>query len=447
MTSHTPPFDSPSPEASTQTDPKKAPLMRAVLASMIGNTFEWYDFALFGYFAPIIGDLFFPSDNPTTRLLSVFAAFAVGYVFRPLGGLLFGYIGDKYGRRNALILTIMLMAVPTTIIGILPTYEQWGISASVILVLMRILQGISMGGNYGGAITFTTEQVEEKKRALFGSFASASCLFGILVGSATAAAFNAMYEKEALYAYGWRIPFLIGVVICVVGLYMRRRLSESHTFETAKKEGTLCKNPTREVFSKHRKTLLNVVLVVMLHDLSFYILFVYMTTFFNKVMGLDASASLIINSINLVIVMVSTVVSALLSDRFGKEKVLGLAALFFVFTTIPLMSYMLSTHHYGAIFATQMLFAIAAGTYFGPTAAFIVEAYPTHVRYTAVSLTTNISGPLFGGTAPFVITSLIEYSGNPLVPAFYLTLAASASFLAIRTASKRRAKEKALITK
>lgn len=417
---------------------KKKSLFRAVMASMIGNTFEWYDFALFGYFAPIIGDLFFPSDNPTTRLLSVFAAFAVGYIFRPLGGVFFGYIGDKYGRRNALIATIMLMAIPTTIIGILPTYDSWGVTSTVILVLMRIFQGISMGGNYGGAITFTTEQVEEKKRALYGSFASASCLFGILLGSATAAAFNSGLSHEDLYSYGWRIPFLMGVVICLVGIYMRRNLSESSAFVEAKQDGKLSKNPTKDVFSKHGKTLFCVVLVVMLHDLSFYVLFVYMTTFFNKVMGLDASTSLIINSINLIVVMAATVISARISDIFGKRKVLSVSSLFFVIASIPLMSIIIGTQSYFNIFLVQMLFAIGAGSYFGPTAAFIVESYPTNVRYSAVSITTNISGPLFGGTAPFVITSLIDYTGSNLVPAFYLTIAALVSFVAIKSMGKRK---------
>lgn len=398
---------------------------------MMGNIFEWYDFALFGYFAPIIGSLFFPTSNKTTQLLSAFAAFAIGYVFRPLGGLFFGYIGDRYGRKKALVLTIFLMAFPTTLIGLLPDYNQIGITASIILVVLRILQGISMGGNYGGSITFTTEHAK-KNKGLIGSFATTSCLIGILLGSSTAAFFTHFLSEGDLHSYGWRIPFLLGVSIFFVGFYMRNNLSESSEFTSEEKKGTIHHNPPLEVLRNHKKDLISVVGVVMLHDLSFYILFVYMTTYLSEVVGLAKDMSFIINSLNLIIVSMMTLGGAWLSDKIGRKKVLAISALFFVLATIPLIKLINDTTNIQTVFIAQMLLAIAVGGYFGPIPALMVEAYPISIRFSAVSITTNISGPLFGGTAPMVITYLIDATGSTLIPAFYLTLGALGSLIALK---------------
>eukprot|EP01037_Dinobryon_pediforme_P014726 gene14726-14852_t len=204
---------------------------------MMGNLFEWYDFALFGYFAPIIGKLFFPSFDSMTQLLSAYGAFAAGYLARPLGGLLFGYIGDRYGRKKALVLTILLMAIPTAIIGILPTYNDIGIAASVLLIVLRLLQGISMGGNYSGSITFTTEHSPEKNRGLIGSFAVTSCLTGLLLGSGTAALFSLIFEPIQLETW--------------VGYYMRRTVPESPAYEAAQEAGELINNPVKTLFKDY----------------------------------------------------------------------------------------------------------------------------------------------------------------------------------------------------
>jgi MHS family proline/betaine transporter-like MFS transporter len=410
--------------------PKK--LARTVVTSMMGNLFEWYDFALFGYFAPVIGKLFFPSFDTITQLLSAYGAFAAGYLARPLGGLFFGHIGDRYGRKKALVLTILLMAIPTAIIGILPTYNDIGITASVLLIALRLLQGISMGGNYSGSITFTTEHSPEKNRGLIGSFAVTSCLMGLLLGSGTAALFSVIFDTNQLESWGWRIPFLAGILICLVGYYMRRTVSESPAYEAAQQSGELIKNPVKTLFRDYGMVLFTMILIVMLHDLSFYILFMYMPTHLTEFLSIDKSAAFTINTLNMVFVILFTLGAAWLSDRYGRKKIMGISAILFIIGTIPLIGIVnANATNLVYIFLAQTLLAVGVGGYFGPLPALMTEAYPTKIRNSAISATTNISGPIFGGTAPLVVTFLINLTGSNMVPAFYLTAGAVLSLFAL----------------
>ena len=411
----------------------KKSLFKTVTASLIGNLFEWYDFALFGYFAPIIGKLFFPSDNKAVELIAAFGAFAAGYLIRPIGGIIFGHIGDRMGRKKAMVLSILLMAVPTALIGVLPTYAEIGIWAPILLMTIRMLQGISMGGNYGGSITFTAEHTDPSQRGLIGSFAVTSCLVGILVGSGAAALASYIFSESTLMSWGWRIPFIVGILICFVGFYIRRNIPESPEYIIAQEAGELKKNPIREVFSSHGRTLAKVVMAVMLHDLSFYILLVYMATHLSTQLGLSQGMALAINTASLVVVSIFTVASAWLSDKIGRKAVLGGAAFLFVIGTIPLLNIVNNTQDPWMILGAQMLLSIAVGGYFGPLPALMVEAYPTAVRFSAVTITTNISGPLFGGTAPMLVTFLIDKTGSNMIPAFYLTFGAIIALLVLRS--------------
>lgn len=410
----------------------KKPLFRTVVTSMMGNLFEFYDFILFAYFAPILGKLFFPSADETTELIKAFGVFAVGFFVRPLGGIVFGHIGDKVGRKQALVLAIILMAIPTAVIGLLPTYEEIGISASILLIVMRMLQGFSMGGNYGGSITFTTEHSDPKHRGLIGSFAITSCLVGILLGSATATLFSYVLSEHDLNTWGWRVPFLLGILICFVGYYLRTKIPETPEFMAVQESGKVSKYPITQVFKEHWVTLTVVVLAIMLHDLSFYTLFTYMPTFMTKQLHLADDVAFTINTINLFLVCVFTVLGAWLSDKVGRKPVMTGAALIFICGTIPLFWIITTTTNMMTIFWAQLVFAIAAGGYFGPTAAMMVEAFPTSIRFSAIAVTTNISGPLFGGTAPILVTYMINQLGTNMVPAFYLTGAAIASLIALK---------------
>jgi MFS transporter, MHS family, proline/betaine transporter len=411
----------------------KKSLLKTVMASLIGNLFEWYDFALFGYFAPVVGKLFFPSGNKAAELIAAFGAFAAGYVIRPIGGLIFGYIGDRMGRKEAMVLSILLMAIPTALIGVLPTYGEIGIWAPLSLMAIRMLQGISMGGNYGGSITFTTEHADPARRGLVGSFTVTSCLVGILAGSGAAALASTVFSEAELMSWGWRIPFIVGILICFVGFYIRRNVPESPEYIASQEAGEIKQNPLKDVFTQHGRTLFRVVLTVMLHDLSFYILLVYMATHLSAQLGLSQGMALTINTISLVVVSIATVTSAWLSDKIGRKAVLSGAAFLFVIGTIPLLKIINTTADPLIILGAQMVLSIAVGGYFGPLPAFMVEAYPTSIRFSAITITTNISGPLFGGASPLLMAYLIDVTGNTMIPAFYLTIGAVISLLVLRT--------------
>lgn len=406
-------------------------LVKTVAVSMVGNLFEWFDFALFGYFAPIIGKLFFPSEDHTTEVIAAFGVFAAGFLARPLGGMIFGHIGDRLGRKKALVMTIVLMAVPTAIIGCLPTYTQIGIASPILLILMRMLQGLSMGGNYSGSITFTSEHTNPKSRGLVGSFAVASCLLGILLGSATAAILSFSLLEDQLYSWGWRVPFIIGILICLIGYYMRRNIPESPEYVLTQETGKIQQHPVIEVFREHGNTLTKVIFAVMLHDLSFYILFVYMASYLSENIGISKNAALTINTINLLVVSFVTVASAWLSDHIGRKPVLIVSAIMFIVGTIPLLTIVTHTTDTTTILIVQMILAIAVGGYFGPLPALMVESYPTSVRFSAIAVTTNVSGPLFGGTAPMLVAYLVNCTGSNLVPAYYLTAGAVLALISL----------------
>lgn len=407
-------------------------LIKTVMTSMIGNLFEFYDFALFGYFAPIIGKLFFPSANKTAELISAFGVFAAGFLVRPVGGMIFGHIGDRLGRKKALVLTILMMAIPTAIIGFLPSYETIGIAAPILLVIMRMLQGISMGGNYGGSITFTTEHSDPRHKGLIGSFAVTSCLVGILLGNATAALFTSVLDEASFTTWGWRVPFILGVFICLVGFYMRRSIPESPEYIIAEETHELTTHPVFDVFKNHGSTLFKVVLTVMLHDLSFYVLLVYMASHLSEHVGLSQGTALTINTINLIVVSGCTILSGWLSDKIGRKKVLAIAASLFIVGTIPLLYVVNHSQDVYTIFFAQMLLAIVVGGYFGPIPALMSESYPTAIRFSAVTMTTNISAPIFGGTAPMLVAYLISVTGTNMIPAYYLTIGAVVALITLR---------------
>lgn len=297
-----------------------------------------------------------------------------------------------------------------------------------------------MGGNYGGSITFTTEHSDPKHRGLIGSFAITSCLVGILLGSATATLFSYILSENDLMTWGWRVPFLLGVLICFVGYYLRAKIPESPEYTEIQESGHVSRHPVAQVFGQHWKTLTVVVLAIMLHDLSFYMLFTYMPTFMTKQLHLPEDVAFTINTVNLFLVCVFTVLGAWLSDKIGRKPVMTGAALIFIFGTIPLFSLITGTSNMMTIFWAQLIFAIAAGGYFGPTAAMMVEAFPTAIRFSAIAITTNISGPLFGGTAPVLVTYLIDKTGSNMMPAFYLTGAAVVSLVALKFVNMYRGK-------
>ncbi|MBF0528602.1 MAG: MFS transporter, partial [Deltaproteobacteria bacterium] len=253
-------------------------LKKNMFGGVVGNVLEWYDFAIFGFLAPLIGEKFFPSNDPLDSLLSAFSVFAAAYLVRPLGGILFGYIGDQFGRQKALQLSVMMMAVPTFLIGLLPTHAEIGSLAPVILVLLRLAQGLSVGGEYVGSIAFVAETAPVEQRGYFSSWTFSSCYGGMMLGSLSAVSLNAILGPQAMANWGWRLPFLSGIIIGIVGLWMRKELTETPVFEKMKAEGTIGGNPLAEAVRLVPERIFHASMLVILVGGGFYLLFIWWPT-------------------------------------------------------------------------------------------------------------------------------------------------------------------------
>ena len=405
--------------------------MRKILVSgMIGNGFEWYDFALYGQMAFIIGHLFFPSENETAQALATFAAFAVAFVFRPLGALLFGWIGDKFGRRKALVIAILMMAIPTGAIGLLPTYESIGIWAPILLVLIRIMQGLSLGGEFGGAITYIVEHSEGKKRGLLGSSTIISLIIGFLFGSFVVKIVQSSMSVAAFEDWGWRIPFLLGVIIGVVGFYIRHQCDESPAFKIARDSELLSKNPVRDAFKLHFSKMAGAFSIYTAVTMPFYLVAIYFIAYSKSQLGFSISESLEINVAAMLSMLVGTVIGAIASDRIGRKRLMMPVLVVMAMLAIPVMSGMEAGDFTGTLL-WQCLLGLVVGLYIGPIPALLVEIFPTSVRLTGMSLALNAATVVFGGTTPMFCIWLLEQTGTPIAIAIYVIFCCAIALAAL----------------
>jgi MFS transporter, MHS family, proline/betaine transporter len=405
---------------------------RTLMAGAIGNVLEWYDFALYGYFAPVFAAMFFPSEQASVSLLSAFGVFAIGFLARPLGALLFGYIGDTIGRRDALAWSVILMAIPTVIVGLLPTYETIGIAAPLALTLCRFLQGLSVGGEFTGSVTFLVEHAAPSQRGYIGSWAGFSAQVGALLGSGVGAFVASIMTDEALHQWGWRLPFLLGSLIAVVGWYLRTHIPESPAFEQAREARALSASPIREVFTHQRIAVAKVVGLVWLHGVGFYLLFVYLTTYLSTVTTVPLATVLMMNTACMLLLAVLIPLMGRLSDTVGQKPLLLIGAGGLAITAYPSFIW-LTSEHLPRVWAAYVSLTVLMSCYLGPFFAIVVALFPTAQRYTGLSAGYNIAAALFGGTAPLMATLLIEWSGNILSPSLYLSLCAVISLSVILT--------------
>lgn len=405
-------------------------MRKVVISGMIGNGLEWYDFAIYTYMVTIISKLFFPAGNESAHLLATLGIFAVGFIARPFGGVLFGMIGDKLGRRHALVLAIFMMAFPTGAIGLLPTYEQIGMLAPWLLVMLRVLQGLSLGGAFSGSITFLVEHAPANKRGLIGSASIASLVIGFLLGSLVVMLVKMPISEIQFEDWGWRIPFLLGVPIGFIGLYIRNHCEESPSYEAAKQDGTLSKTPVRDALTQEWKHVLQAIGIYISVTMPFYLVTSYFITFTEHTLGRSKDEALLLNFIVMMILLVLAPISAGLSDRIGRRRLLIPVGLGFLIFSYPLFTLLLIPS-FGAILAAHICFAILVGMYTSPVPTILVEIFPTRVRYTGMALSYNISAAAFGGTAPMVSQWLIQQTGDPHAIAFYVMLCATISLVAL----------------
>lgn len=410
-------------------------MRRVVISGMVGNGLEWYDFALYGQFAPLIARHFFPNDGtPDGEMLSLIATygtFAAGFAMRPLGAILFGHIGDRYGRKLALTIAILMMAIPTACIGLLPTYAQIGIMAPILLTLIRLMQGLSLGGEFSGSIAFIVEHSKDGHRGLAGSASMASLVAGMLLGSLVATVTASLMSVEDLQEWGWRIPFVLGLLIGFVGFYIRHHTEESPKYLEAKEADTLSRTPLRDAFTKHLGPMAQGVGIYLTVTLPFYILTVFMISYLSQVLKHSIDDALILNSITMLFMLPVIVASAWWSDKHGRKPILLVSAAALLVLAYPIFM-LINSGSFPLILCGLLLYALINGAFLGPVPAVLVELFPTSIRSTAMAVSYNIAGALFGGTAPIVSTWLIRETGDPKVVAFYLMASAAITVITLK---------------
>ncbi len=405
-------------------------LKRAALASFIGNFVEWFDYASYGYLATIIAVMFFPKSDAVTGLLAAYGVFAISFVVRPLGGVVWGHFGDRRGRRAALSLSILIMSCSTFLIAFLPTYAQVGMLAPALLLLVRVVQGFSASGEYAGASAFLAEYAPPGKRGLYTSIVPASTAAGLLFGSVFVAVMHAVLTTEQLHTFGWRLPFLLAAPFGLVGRYIRIRLEDTPKFKALEGAHAVAKAPVKELLTRHRGRMLIAFGVTCLNAVAFYLILSYMPTYLSTEMGMGETASFVAATISLASYIGLIFLMGALSDRVGRKTMLIAASVMFAILTVPLFKGLV-----GASFATIVLIQIAFGALLtlndGTLPCFLSEIFPTRVRYSGFAFCFNAANALFGGTAPLVATWLISATGSKLAPAWYLVGAAGVALVAM----------------
>ncbi|MBK5516878.1 MULTISPECIES: MFS transporter [unclassified Pseudomonas] len=422
--------------AAEQVSPKT--LRKVIVAAAIGNFVEWFDFAVYGFLATTIAQQFFPSGDASVALLKTFAVFAVAFAFRPLGGIFFGMLGDRIGRKRTLAMTILLMAGATTLIGLLPTYAAIGVMAPVLLSLIRCAQGFSAGGEYAGACAYLMEHAPNDRRAWYGSFIPVSTFAAFASAAVVAYALEASLSAEAMGSWGWRLPFLIAAPLGLVGLYLRWRLDETPAFQAVTQQHAVAHSPLRDTFRDHGKAICCLGAFISLTALSFYMFTTYFATYLQVAGGLSRATALLVSLIALIFAALICPLAGLYSDRVGRRMTVASACVLLIVVVYPSFL-MASSGSFAASILGVLLLAIGAVLCNVVTAALLSETFPTRTRYTASAITYNMAYTLFGGTAPLMATWLISTTGSNLSPAFYLiaiALLALAGGLALRETSR-----------
>ncbi|MGF7007875.1 MFS transporter [Hoeflea sp. 108] len=414
-------------------------LRKVLTASFIGNFVEWFDYASYGYFATVIAIAFFPEIAPSAALLATFAVFAISFVVRPIGGIVWGAIGDKIGRRTALSWSILIMSGATTLIAVLPSYAQVGILAPVLLLVVRMVQGFSASGEYAGATSFIAEYSPISKRGFYTSMVPASTAAGLLAGSLMSAGLFYILSPEQMQSYGWRLPFLLAAPLGVVGLYIRLKLEDTPKFRELEKSHHVEATPVRELFTTYRRQIAIAFGATCLNAVGFYLILSYMPTYLITEMGMGQTESFIAVSISLVAYIFFIFLMGSLSDRFGRKTALIAASVLFMALTVPLFS-MLDGATFWTIVAIQVAFGALLTINDGTLPCFLSEIFPTKVRYSGFAFSFNAANALFGGTAPFVATWLISATGSKLAPAWYLVAAALVALIAMLAAKETAGK-------
>ncbi|MCG5433949.1 MFS transporter [Mycobacterium sp. MYCO198283] len=418
-----------------ETRQQTSTVRKAITGASIGNAVEWFDFAIYGFLATYIAANFFPKGDDTAALLNTFAIFAAAFFMRPLGGFVFGPLGDRLGRQRVLALVILLMSGATIAIGLLPTYDAIGVVAPLLLLILRCLQGFSAGGEYGGGAVYLAEYAQHRRRGYTVTFIAWSGVLGFLLGSITVTLLQAGLPADAMESWGWRIPFLIAGPLGLVGLYIRLRLDDTPEFTELDRADRVASSPLREAVTTAWPQVLRVIGLFIVFNVGYYVVFTYLPTYLIKTLRFSKTASFLSITLASLTALILILPLAALSDRIGRRPLLLAGAVGFIVLGYPLFALM-NTGSVAAAIAAHCVLAAIESTFVSVAVTTGVEMFATRVRYSGFSIGYNVSVAAFGGTTPYVVTWLTAETGNAMAAAWYLIAAAVISVATVLTVAE-----------
>ncbi|WP_454813424.1 MFS transporter [Labrys neptuniae] len=407
----------------------------AIVAATIGNGLEWFDFTVYGFFAALISRQFFPKEDPLTAILLTVTVYGVGFCMRPVGAIVLGVYADRHGRKAALTITILTMALGTALLGFAPTYAQAGVFGAAVLMLARLIQGFSAGGEVGSATSYLVEYARPEQRGLAASWQQTSQALAVVLGGLCGVAITQFLPQEAVESWGWRVPFWFGLLIGPVGLYIRARLDETPVFaaETTRKS----ESPLRETLSVHGRGVLSGFGVTILWTVCTYVLLFYMPLYVEKFLGIPAKDAFISTTLGGIVLMFGCPIAGRLSDLIGRKTLLLVAAIGIGILVIPLFAWLNANPTLPVLVTVQVVLGLLLAAFTGPAPALLAEQFPAALRSTGLSLAYNFAVALFGGFAALIVTLLIEKTGLKIAPSFYVAAAALVSILTLATMRDR----------
>lgn len=405
-------------------------LKKSLIAGTIGVFVHWFDWAIYAYLAGTLAHVFFPSQSGTAGLLAVFGVLAISFAVRPIGALLFGYLGDRVGRQKTLSIVILAMAAGTLVLGLVPGYSSIGTWAPLLLVSTRVIQGLAAGGEFGSAAAFMAEYSPTKHRGFGVSWIEVGSLLGFLAASLAVYALTASMSPEALQGWGWRIPFLLSAPLGIVGYYIRTKIEDTPEFRKLAAMDHVAKSPLKEVMTRNIKEVFQASGIEMMMNVTFYIVLVYLLTYQEDILGWSASKAALLSASASIIAVFIVPISGALSDRYGRKPVLLLPAIALIVLSYPLTMLMHVEADWAGVVSTIALGAILA-VILGAHAVTCAELFPTRTRQSGLSVAYQVTSALFAGTVPYVLTWLIHGTGNDMFLAFYLILVGFVGFVSV----------------
>lgn len=419
----------PAPGPTNETAP--VPRSRVLIAAGAGHFVEWFDMGIYGTLSTIIAANFFAKGDPTAALLSTFAIFAVSFLVRPLGSLYFGSLGDRVGRARTAAVVVTLMTVGTALVGVLPTYGTIGVAAPILLFVLRLLQGFSAGGEMGVG-SMIHEYMAQRRRGLIFGLHNVSSYVSSLTALGLAALFTQWLGEDGMASWGWRALFLVALPLGATGLYLRTRIAESPVFQQLRESGSVDRNPVRTTLRTQRKRLFTFIGLIMINSVAFYVLNTYLPTYLSETAGVERVTALWVSALISLTMICIQPLYGLLSDRIGRRPVLLFAVVGLFAMSLPAF-FVAGIGGFGSVYVGELMFVLVAAPTSALSACLGMELFPPQLRYSGATMGYNIAYAIFGGTAPYVATWLVDVTGSRLAPPFYIMAVAVLSFAVLAT--------------